>query len=177
MPEASLPDARMRAARVRLAAFDVDGIMTDGSLYFSNNGEALKVFNVRDGHGMRMLQDSGVTLAIITSRRSAAVELRAQNLGIELVFQGVADKGAQFDALLAQLDLDAECSAFMGDDLVDLPALRRCGLAITVPDAPEAVLRCAHYVTRAMGGKGAVREACEMILAAQGRLDQHAFRY
>jgi 3-deoxy-D-manno-octulosonate 8-phosphate phosphatase (KDO 8-P phosphatase) len=161
-----------RARGVRLAVFDVDGVLTDGSLYYGPNGDELKVFNVRDGHGLKMLKHSGVELAIITSRRSRALELRAADLGIELLFQGVADKGIAYAELLAQLGLEPAAAACMGDDVVDLPLLTRCALALTVPDAPEPVRRHAHYVTRAMGGHGAAREACELIMRAQNSLER-----
>lgn len=160
-----------RAKRIRLAAFDVDGVLTDGALYYTDSGEELKAFNVRDGHGMKMLRESGVELAIITSRRSRCVELRAQGLGIDLLYQGIADKHALFRDLLARLKLDAAAGAYMGDDVLDLPVLRHCGLAATVPDAPAAVQRHAHYVTRARGGHGAVRELCELIMRSQGTLE------
>ena len=159
-----------KARHVRLAVFDVDGIMTDGSLYFSASGEELKAFNVRDGHGMKMLQESGVRLAIITSRVSRCVELRAHNLGIDLLYQGVADKLASFQQILTLLGLDAAAAAYMGDDVIDLPVMRRCGLALTVPEAPAVVKSHAHYVSRSHGGRGAVREVCELIMQAQGVL-------
>ncbi len=159
------------ARAVRLAAFDVDGIMTDGRLYYSERGEALKVFDVRDGHGLKMLQEAGVKLALITSRSSRAVALRAENLGIGLVYQGVGNKLDAFRSLLAELRLDPAAASFMGDDLVDLQVMRACGFACTVPEAPQEVRDVAHYVTRAPGGRGAVREACELILRAQGRFD------
>jgi 3-deoxy-D-manno-octulosonate 8-phosphate phosphatase (KDO 8-P phosphatase) len=161
-----------RARAVRLMVLDVDGVLTDGSLYYGPNGDELKVFNVRDGHGLKMLKRSGVELAIITSRRSRALELRAADLGIERLFQGVADKGAAYVTLLAQLGLEPAAAACMGDDVVDLPLLTRCALALTVPDAPEPVRQRAHYVTRAMGGHGAVREACELIVGAQNSLER-----
>ena len=164
-----------KAKHIRLAVFDVDGVLTDGALYCSDSGEELKAFNVRDGQGMKMLQASGVRLALITSRKSRCVELRAQGLGIDLVYQGTADKHATFRELLARLELDAAAAAYMGDDVVDLPILRHCGLAVAVPDAPAAVRHHAHYVTRERGGHGAVRELCELILHAQGALEaQHA---
>jgi len=159
------------ARAVRLAAFDVDGIMTDGRLYYSERGEELKVFDVRDGHGLKMLQESGVELALITSRSSRAVALRAENLGIGRVYQGAGNKLETFKALLAELRLEPGAASFMGDDLVDLPVMRRCGLSCTVPEAPQEVRDVAHYVTRAGGGRGAVREACELILRAQGNFD------
>ena len=161
-----------KAKRVRLAIFDVDGVLTDGLLYLADSGEEIKAFNSRDGHGMKMLRESGVELAIITGRTSRSVELRAKNLGVELLFQGVSDKARAFAELLAARQLDAAATAYMGDDVVDLPVLRRCGLALTVPDAPFAVKQHADYVTRAPGGRGAAREVCELIMHAQGTLER-----
>ena len=169
-----------RARKIRVAIFDVDGVLTDGTLYYTDSGEEMKAFNVHDGHGMRMLKDSGIELAIISSRSSRCVEARARNLGIELLFQGAADKLAAFGEVLTRVAVAAEACAYAGDDLVDLPVMKRCGLAVTVPDAPAPVLRQAHYVTRARGGHGAVREMCEIVLHAQGmlaaRIDEHAKR-
>jgi 3-deoxy-D-manno-octulosonate 8-phosphate phosphatase (KDO 8-P phosphatase) len=161
-----------KARAIRLAIFDVDGVLTDGSLYLTDGGEEIKAFNSRDGHGMKMLRESGVELAIISGRTSRCVELRAKNLGIELLFQGALDKARAFAELLALRKLDAAATAYMGDDVVDLPVLRRCGLALTVPDAPLAVKQHADYVTRAGGGRGAAREVCEMIMHAQGTLER-----
>jgi|SRR5882672_523764 len=166
-----------RARNIRVAAFDVDGVLTDGSLYYADSGEEMKRFNVHDGHGMRMLKDSGVTLAIITSRSSRCVEARARNLGIELLFQGVADKLTAFGELLRRCGVDAAACAYVGDDLVDLPVMKRCGLAATVPGAPAPVLRQAHFVTQARGGEGAVREFCELVLYAQGSLAARIAEY
>jgi 3-deoxy-D-manno-octulosonate 8-phosphate phosphatase (KDO 8-P phosphatase) len=159
-----------KAKRISLAIFDVDGVLTDGSLYLTDGGDEIKAFNSLDGHGLKMLRESGVTLAIITGRTSKSVELRAKNLGIDLLFQGVADKAQAFAALIHARGLDAAATAYMGDDVVDLPAMLRCGLALTVPNAPLMVRQHAHYVTRAAGGHGAVREACELIMHAQGTL-------
>ena len=166
-----------KAKRIRLAIFDVDGVLTYGLLYLTDGGEEIKVFNSRDGHGMKMLRESGVELAIITGRTSRCVELRAKNLGVELLFQGAGDKAQAFAALLAARKLDAAAAAYMGDDVVDLPVLRLCGLALTVPDAPLAVKQHADYVTRAHGGRGAAREACELIMHAQGTLEPQIENY
>ncbi len=166
-----------RARKVKLVAFDVDGVMTDGALYLSDSGEEIKVFNSLDGHGMKMLRESGVELAVITGRTSRIVELRAKNLGIELVYQGVEDKARAFAELLTARKLDAAATAYMGDDVVDLPVLTRCGLALSVPDAPLIVRQHAHYVSRAGGGRGAVREVCELIMHAQGTLDARLQMY
>jgi 3-deoxy-D-manno-octulosonate 8-phosphate phosphatase (KDO 8-P phosphatase) len=166
-----------RARAIRLIAFDVDGVLTDGGLHYSDSGEETKVFDVRDGLGMRLLQSSGVPLAIITSRTSRCVARRASDLGIEFVFQGVENKLAEFEALTRKLGIAPEACAYMGDDLVDLPILVRCGLAVSVPEAPAAVRSRVHYITRASGGKGAARETCELIMQAQGTLDAQLARY
>ena len=160
-----------KASRIRLAIFDVDGILTDGTLYLTDGGEEIKGFNSLDGHGMKMLLESGVDLAIITGRTSRSVELRAKNLGIERLYQGVADKALAFATVLKATSLEAGAVAYMGDDVVDLPVLLRCGLALTVPDAPLLVKQRADYITRAKGGHGAAREACELIMHAQGTLE------
>jgi len=157
-----------RARNVRVAIFDVDGVLTEGTLYYSPSGEELKAFNVLDGHGMKMLQESGVKLAVISSRSSPCVEERARNLRIDLLYQGAGDKLAAFDALLAQCGVAADSCSFIGDDAADLPVMRRCGLAASVPNAPALVRWAAHYVTRARGGHGAARELCELIMHAQG---------
>ena len=159
-----MQDIYERARQIRVAIFDVDGILTDGTLYYGESGEELKVFNVLDGHGMRMLQDEGVALAIISSRSSRCVETRARNFGIELLYQGTHDKLAAFGDLLERCAVAAGACAYVGDDVVDLPVMKRCGLAFSVPDAPAVVRREAHYVTRARGGRGAAREVCEIIL-------------
>ena len=156
-----------RARAVRLAIFDVDGVMTDGTLFIGAQGEAFKAFNILDGHGVKMLQSAGVAAAIISGRSSEAVARRAAELGIEHVVQGSSDKVAAFEALIAMLDLTGEQCAFVGDDLPDLAVMRRCGFAVAVANAAEAVKSAAHYVTRASGGRGAVREFCELVLAAQ----------
>ncbi len=166
-----MQDVYLRARPVRLAIFDVDGVLTDGGLHYSDSGEETKIFDVRDGHGMKMLQSSGVALALITSRTSRCVARRAENLGIELVFQGVHDKASAFRALTAKLGLEPSACAYMGDDWVDLPVLTRCGLALSVPEAPAAVRERVHYVTHAPGGRGAAREACELIMQAQGTFE------
>ncbi len=145
-----------RAKSIRLIAFDVDGVMTDGGLYLSDSGEEFKRFNSLDGHGLKMLKASGIIPAIITGRTSRCVELRAQNLGIDHVFQGVENKLEALRGLLAQLDIKPGAAAFMGDDVVDLPAMLHAGLAITVHGAPQTMLDRAHYVTLRRGGDGAV---------------------
>ena len=166
-----------RARGIKLAAFDVDGVLTDGALYLADSGEEIKAFYSLDGHGLKMLRESGVELAIITGRTSRIVELRAKTLGIELVYQGVEDKARAFAELLAARHLDASAASYMGDDVVDLPVLTRCGLALSVPEAPLIVRQHAHYVSRAGGGRGAVREVCELIMQAQGTLDKKLQTY
>jgi 3-deoxy-D-manno-octulosonate 8-phosphate phosphatase (KDO 8-P phosphatase) len=161
----------LKAKAVRLAIFDVDGVLTDGGLHYTDSGEETKVFDVRDGLGMKMLQASGVQLAIITSRKSRCVERRARELGIEHLYQGVENKVEAFTALAFDLGLEPIACAYMGDDWVDLPVLIRCGLALSVPGAPAAVRERVHYVTRAGGGRGAVREACELIMQAQNTFE------
>jgi 3-deoxy-D-manno-octulosonate 8-phosphate phosphatase (KDO 8-P phosphatase) len=164
-------DLAARARRIRLIAFDVDGVMTDGTLFLADDGQEYKGFNSLDGHGLKMLKGSGIELAIITGRSSRVVEHRAKNLGIEIVHQGAHDKLAVYEALCRELDVDPEATAYMGDDVVDLPVMRRAGLAITVPAAPDLVKAYSHYTTTREAGRGAVREACEMLMRAQGTLD------
>jgi 3-deoxy-D-manno-octulosonate 8-phosphate phosphatase (KDO 8-P phosphatase) len=160
--------AHQRALPVRLAIFDIDGVMTDGSLYFSDDGKEYKAFNSLDGHGLKMLRQTGIELAIITGRNSQVVVHRAKNLGIHHVYQGVDNKLDAYLHLLDKLGLQPEQTAYMGDDVVDLPVMTRCGLAICVPAAPAEVQQYAHVITQRDGGRGAVREACEFIMKAQG---------
>lgn len=163
-------DAAARAARLSLMAFDVDGVLTDGSLFFGG-GEEIKAFSSRDGHGLKMLAQAGVQLAIITGRRSQAVEARALNLGIRHLYQAVDDKRRCLLDLARNLQLDVLACGYMGDDVVDLPVLRCCGFAATVADAPPLVRRHAHYVAASQAGRGAVREVCEFIMNSSGKLD------
>ncbi|MBA2689563.1 MAG: HAD-IIIA family hydrolase [Burkholderiales bacterium] len=172
-----MDDVIARARAVRLAVFDVDGVLTDGRLYMNDAGEEIKAFHTLDGHGLKMLRASGVELAIISGRHAKSVELRARNLGIVHLFQAVEDKLGQFMELMETLRIDPSAAAFMGDDLVDLPCMRRAGFAISVPAAPAIVRRHAHYVTAAQGGRGAVREVCEVIMRAQGTLDAELAKY
>jgi 3-deoxy-D-manno-octulosonate 8-phosphate phosphatase (KDO 8-P phosphatase) len=164
-------DLIARAQRIKLIAFDVDGVMTDGTLFLADDGQEFKGFNSLDGHGLKMLKGSGVELAIITGRSSRLVEHRAKNLGIDIVHQGAHDKLAVYDALCRDLGIASETTAYMGDDVVDLPVMRRAGLAITVPAAPDLVKAHSHFITTRQAGHGAVREACEFLMRAQGTLD------
>ena len=167
-------DVTARARAVRLAIFDVDGVLTDGTIYMGPAGEAFKAFNILDGHGIKMLQSAGVAIAIISGRSSEAVARRAEELAIVHVVQGSKDKVADFRRVIAGLGLPAEACAFVGDDLPDLPVMRACGLAVAVANAADAVKAEAHYVTKASGGRGAVREFCELVLRAQGQLEREA---
>jgi 3-deoxy-D-manno-octulosonate 8-phosphate phosphatase (KDO 8-P phosphatase) len=166
-----------RSKLIRLIAFDVDGVMTDGGLYYSDSGEEFKRFNSLDGQGLKMLRASGVEVAIITGRTSNCVAARAQNLGITHVFQGVEHKLETMVDLLNKLKLSRDAAAYMGDDVVDLTVMRHVGLAISVPDSPLLVRKHSHYVTQRGGGHGAVREACELIMSAQGTLDAQLAPY
>jgi len=161
-----------KAARVRLMGFDVDGVMTDGRLYFGPEGDFCKAFFSRDGLGMKLLAKSGVKLAIITGRDSPIVTTRAANLGIDLVLQGIEDKRAAMAGLLADAGLSFADAGYMGDDLIDLPLLKACGFSATVPDGHELVRRHVCHVTAAPAGAGAVREVCELILRAQGQWER-----
>jgi 3-deoxy-D-manno-octulosonate 8-phosphate phosphatase (KDO 8-P phosphatase) len=160
-----------RAKSVRLAVFDVDGVLTDGRLYFLPDGGEFKTFNTLDGQGIKMLMNAGVRTAIISGRQSAVVERRAQNLGIQHLFQGREDKLVVLDGLLAELGLTHDQVAYLGDDLPDLPVIRRVGLGMAVANADAFVRQHAHGVTQARGGEGAAREFCELILRAQGSLE------
>jgi 3-deoxy-D-manno-octulosonate 8-phosphate phosphatase (KDO 8-P phosphatase) len=161
-----------RMRRLRLMIFDVDGILTDGTLYLSDTGMEMKAFNAHDGHGLKMLMESGVEVALLSARRSRAVELRAAELGVKLLEQGATDKGVAFIRLLAGGRLSADAAGYMGDDLADLPVLIHCGFSASVPQAPDAVRKRVHHVTAAPGGRGAAREVCEMIMQAQDTLER-----
>ena len=162
-------DINQRAARVRLVVFDVDGVFTDGRLYYGPGGEELKVFHVHDGQGVKRLLAGGIAVAVISGRESAAVNRRMRDLGIAHVFQGDEHKLPVFERLLKKLALKPEETACVGDDLPDLPLLEKAGLAVATANAMPAVRAKAHLVTGATGGAGAVREVCELILAARER--------
>lgn len=161
-----------RARAIRLLILDVDGVLTDGRLYFGPTGETLKVFYVRDGHGMKMAQQAGIEVALLSGRRSDAAYHRARELGISRFFEGLRDKVAVLEELLAALSLTPREVAAVGDELVDLPLLARVGLAVAVADAAPEVRAAAHWITAAPGGRGAVREVCDLLLKAQGRWDE-----
>ncbi len=171
------PEAAARARPIRLVLLDADGILTDGRIVMGPNGDEWKCFDARDGLGIKIGQAAGLAFGIISGRRSPAVERRAQELRLEEIHQGVADKLRVFEAVLARQKLEFHEAAFFGDDLVDVPVLRRAGFAATVPDAAPEVLRHAHVVTQRPGGRGAVRELVELLLRAQGRWDEVLLRY
>ncbi len=166
-----MQDILDKAAHIRLVIFDVDGVLTDGGLHFDEQGQENKVFHSRDGHGLKMLQQGGVELAIISGRRSEAVTHRMNGLGIHHVYQGQRDKLPAYRELLASLDVVPTQVAYVGDDVVDLPIMLRVGLAVAVADAHDLVKKHAHWQTTHPGGRGAARDVCELILEAQGKLD------
>lgn len=166
------PEVLVRAKKIKVVIFDVDGVMTDGGLTIGDDGQEYKTFNSHDGLGMKLLRKSGVQMAIITGRTSDVVKKRSESTGITHFYQGVEDKLAAFNDLIAKLNISAEEAAFMGDDVVDMPPMLRCGLAVTVPAAPDTVKSRAHFTTQRGGGRGAVRELCELIMQAQGTLDE-----
>jgi 3-deoxy-D-manno-octulosonate 8-phosphate phosphatase (KDO 8-P phosphatase) len=165
------PDALERARRVKLMIFDVDGVLTDGRLWYGPAGEEIKAFHSFDGQGLKMLAKSGVGLALLSGRSSPAVAARAAELGIEHVLQGIERKRESYEALLGRLGLERDATGYMGDDLVDIPVLVRCGFGCTTPEAPEEVRKRAHYVPASPAGAGAARDVCEYILRAQGRFE------
>jgi 3-deoxy-D-manno-octulosonate 8-phosphate phosphatase (KDO 8-P phosphatase) len=171
------PDALARARRVRLVIFDVDGVLTDGRLWYGPGGEELKAFHAFDGHGVKLLVMAGLKTAILSGRDSPAVSERAKELGIEHVVQGADDKRKAFAGLLRKLKMKSEAAAYMGDDVVDLPVLTRCGFACAPHEAPEDVRRRVHYVATANAGHGAAREVCEFILESQGKLGRVMARF
>lgn len=160
-----------RAKKIRLLALDVDGVLTDGNLYYDQAGNELKAFSTRDGLGIKALQRFDIGIAIITGRKSAIVANRAKELGIEFVYQGTSSKLAAFNDLLDRTGMGEEQICYAGDDWIDIPVLDRVGLSVTVADADSLVRNRVHWVTERGGGKGAVREICNLILRAQG-LDQ-----
>ena len=155
-----------RAAGVRMLILDVDGVLTDGKLYFDHAGNEMKAFNTRDGMGIKALQKVGIEIAVITGRKSEAVTKRMEQLGVKHVYQGREDKLDAFLDLLDKTGLDAHETCFAGDDWIDLPVLIRVGLAVSVADAEDRVKQQAHWITKRQGGDGAVREICNMLLTA-----------
>ncbi|MGD8629381.1 MAG: 3-deoxy-manno-octulosonate-8-phosphatase KdsC [Gammaproteobacteria bacterium] len=172
-----MKDIHEKAARIRLLIFDVDGVLTDGSLFVGDDGQEYKAFNSRDGHGIKMLQKYGVEIAIITGRTSQVVEHRMANLGITHIYQGKLEKLPAYEELRKKLGISAEETAYVGDDVVDLPVMRRVGLAIAVQDAHPLVRQHSHWQTPSTGGRGAARDVCEMLMEAKGVLQDELGRY
>jgi 3-deoxy-D-manno-octulosonate 8-phosphate phosphatase (KDO 8-P phosphatase) len=170
-------DILEKAARIRLLIFDVDGVLTDGSLFVGDDGQEYKAFHSRDGHGIKMLQKHGVIVGIITGRTSRVVEHRMANLGITHVYQGKREKLPAYDELIDKLGITPRETAYVGDDVVDLPVMRRVGLAIAVQDAHPLVVRHSHWQTPSGGGRGAARDVCEMLMEARGVLKQEMDSY
>ena len=172
-----MKDILAKAALTKLVIFDVDGVLTDGSLFFGDDGQDYKAFNSRDGHGIKMLMKYGVEIAIITGRTSKVVEHRVANLGIKHVYQGAHDKLVCFNDLIAKLGVSAEQTAYVGDDVVDLPVMTKVGLAIAVQDAHPFVKQHAHWQTPNRGGHGAGRDVCELLIEARGHLKSELESY
>ncbi len=178
MSRIELPaDIERRAAAVKVMIFDVDGVLTDGSLTYGADGEITKTFNVLDGLGIQMLARVGIVTAIISARQSSITARRAQDLGIHHVYQGKHDKRVAFAQLLGVTGARADECAYIGDDVIDLPLLRAVGFAVTVPNGHLDVREHAHYLTRAGGGRGAVREVCDLLLHAQGKYEAATAQY
>ena len=163
------PELLLRAQGVRVAFFDVDGVLTDGGLYFSETGETIKRFNTLDGHGLKLLQRAGITPAVITGRDSAPLRVRLKALGVEHAVFGTEDKRPAAEHILATLGMTWAQAAAMGDDWPDLPVMRRCAFACAPANAQTEVRHAAHFVTQARGGEGAARELCDLLLVATGR--------
>ena len=166
-----------KAKKLKLLILDVDGVLTDGKLFFDNEGNEYKSFHARDGHGIKLLRQTGVEVAVISGRKSNSVALRMKNLGIEHVYQGHENKQAAFNEILEKIDITPEQAAQVGDDLLDLPIMIRVGLSIAVSDANFAVKQRADWCTTLPGGHGAVREVCDFIMQAQGRFDEVVSAY
>jgi len=172
-----MQDILDKAAKIKLLVFDVDGVLTDGSLIIGDAGEEYKAFYSKDGLGMKMLQNTGVKIAVITARTSHVVLHRMQSLGIKHIYQGQEKKLPAFEALLKELGLSAEQAAYVGDDVIDVPVMLHAGLAITVNDAHPVAKQHAHWQTPQSGGRGAARDVCELIMLAQGTLEAQFNRF
>ncbi len=166
------PEIIDRAKLIRLAIFDVDGVLTDGKIVIDSRGEELKYFNTHDGHGIRMLQHYGIEVGVITGRKSKALEYRMNDLEVKHVFQGCKDKLSVYENLLKKLNISENETSYVGDDIVDLQIMSRCGLAVAVQNAHDFVKKHSHWKTSTCGGHGAVREVCELLLDSQGLLDK-----
>ena len=172
-----MKDILNKAEKIKLLVFDVDGVLTDGSLIVGDDGEEYKAFFSKDGLGMKMLQQTGVKIAVITARTSNVVLHRMESLGIKHIYQGQLEKLPAFEQLLSKLELTSEQAAYVGDDVIDLPVMLQAGLAITVADAHPLVKQHAHWQTPQCGGRGAARDVCELIMQAQGTLDAQFKKY
>lgn len=166
-----------KVKRVKLLILDIDGVMTDGRIIYSIYGDELKFFDVQDGFGITLLNRAGIKSAIITAKKSRIVKLRARDMKVARVYQGFSDKLAAFNKILKCFKVVPEDVCFIGDDLIDMPVLKRAGFAVAVPNAVEEVKKNAHYTTSKMGGRGAVREICDLILKSQGKWDLAASKY
>ena len=166
-----------RARRVKLLIVDIDGVMTDGRIVYSIYGDELKFFDVTDGFGISLLNRAGIKTAIITAKKSRIVKMRARDLKIAKAYQGFIDKLIPFDKLLKKFKIAAENICFIGDDLPDMPILRRVGFAVSVPNALDEVKAAAHYITLKAGWRGAVREVCDILLKSQGKWDEATAKY
>ncbi len=166
-----------KLAKIKLLLLDVDGVLTDGRIIYDSQGHVLKAFDVKDGHGLKMLQRAGIEVGIITGRRSQVVNKRAAELGIDILYQGALSKLEPYLEILSLHGLTDEQVAYVGDDVVDLPILRRVGFSATVADAVAEVLPLVNYVARKPGGRGAVREICDLLIKASGRWEELTQRY
>lgn len=170
-------DWKKRAKTIRLLLLDVDGVLTDGRIVYDGRGREFKSFDIKDGQGIKIFQQAGLKVGILSGRKSSAVRFRAKELGIEILYQKALDKAKTLEVILQKNQIRAEQICFMGDDLVDLPVLLRVGLAVAVADGAQEVKANAHYVTHHPGGRGAVREICELILKAQGKWESVTQKY
>ena len=166
-----------RAKRIKILIVDIDGVMTDGRIIYSIYGDELKFFDVQDGFGMTLLNRAGIKTVIMTAKKSKIVKLRGRDLNVAKIYQGFHDKLLPFNKLIKKFRVAPDEVCFIGDDLIDLPVLKRVGLAVSVPNAVEDVKTYAHYITSKTGGRGAVREVCDMILRSQGRWEDVTMRY
>jgi len=162
---------------IQLLLLDVDGVLTDGSIIYNDDGSETKIFNARDGFGLKLVMSAGIKVGIVTGRSSQALRHRCDNLGIDLLFDGVGDKALMLEEIVAQTGIDTEQTAFVGDDLPDLPIMKNAGLSIAVADAHEIVRQKADWTTLAQGGQGAVREVCEALLTARGVWEEITARF
>jgi len=167
-----MQDILKQAKKIKLVIFDVDGVLTDGSLFFGDDGQEYKAFYSRDGLGIKLLQRTGIEVGVITARSSKLVNHRMENLGIKHLYQGRLDKITAFNDLVSKLGVNADETAYVGDDVIDLPVMKKVGLAIAVQDAHPFVKKHAHWITEHNGGRGAARDVCELIMEAQGTLEE-----